>query len=104
MATIGNNPAGLPSTTRAFASPAAAGPYLVKRSAGLFGGVSPSCAVLTEAVRSIVQREGEDAGLTGMTRSLHRRLLALNVHGRVESALPAKSAGWESATHDGLTA
>lgn len=37
------------------------------------------------AMLAIAQREGEDAKLTGMTRSLHRRLLALNVCGSMRT-------------------
>lgn len=34
----------------------------------------------SKKLQLISEREGEDAILTGGTRSLHRRLLALNVH------------------------
>ena len=43
---------------------------------------------LVRKLQLIGEREGEDAILTGGTRSLHRRLLALNLHG---SSRPAPS-------------
>ena len=36
---------------------------------------------LVRKLSFISEREGEDAQITGGTRSLHRRLLALNLHG-----------------------
>ena len=36
------------------------------------------------AMLAIAQREGEDANLCGMTRSLNRRLLALNMPGSLK--------------------
>ena len=36
--------------------------------------------VLSKKLALISEREGEDAVLTGGTRSLHRRLLALNIY------------------------
>ena len=38
---------------------------------------------LSRKLQLISEREGEDAALTGGTRSLHRRLLALNLQGSV---------------------
>lgn len=38
------------------------------------------------AILAIAQREGEDAKITGMTRSLSRRLLALNLNDAVARA------------------
>lgn len=43
------------------------------------------------AALAIAQREGEDAKLCGLTRSLHRRLLALNVQGTLRNRKPLSS-------------
>ncbi len=43
---------------------------------------------LSRQLAMISQREGEDAALTGGTRSLHRRLLALNFHELPPAASP----------------
>ena len=41
---------------------------------------SDSADYLSKRMERISEREGEDAILTGGTRSLHRRLLALNIY------------------------
>ena len=41
---------------------------------------SDSANYLSKKMERISEREGEDAILTGGTRSLHRRLLALNIY------------------------
>ena len=41
----------------------------------------PPEASLSRKLQQISEREGEDAAITGGTRSLHRRLLALNLDG-----------------------
>lgn len=43
------------------------------------------------AMLALAQREGEDAKLCGLTRSLHRRLLALNVQGTLRDRKPITS-------------
>ncbi len=40
---------------------------------------TPSSLFFEKRLQLISEREGEDAALTGGTRSLHRRLLALNI-------------------------
>ena len=46
---------------------------------------------LAKRLQMIREREGEDAVLTGGTRSLHRRLLALNIQERMAAPRSAHS-------------
>ena len=47
--------------------------------------LSVSAAALTLQLRSLATIEGEDAKITGGTRSLNRRVLALNLAGRLDT-------------------
>ena len=46
---------------------------------------------LVQQLARISEREGEDAALTGGTRSLHRRLLALNFHDLHPAPFPSST-------------
>lgn len=55
----------------------------------MIAGVRTATEYIPMPLLAIARREGEDAKVTGMTRSLTRRLLALNVTGTLK--MPVKS-------------
>ena len=73
-----------------------AGPYLLRARPHAALALEPAGAYVKK-LRSIAEREGEDAHITGGTRSLHRRLLALNLRETpavtARKQLPGKAVG-----------
>ena len=64
-------------------------PYLVKARSSAVRELRAN-TLHQDSLAMVQVLEGEDGQITGLTRSLHRRLLALNVHGRLK---PKPAAG-----------
>src|ERR1700722_8862490 len=83
--------------SRSVASPESGGAPVVDRRPYLIPVPARKPAASTRQYLSLFPHESEDARLTGATRSLYRRLLALNLPGRIARPATTYAAGGEVA-------